>query len=88
MKKILFFFLTALFSIYSSQMLAKTVTITQDTPSQGTYEGAPVYVLLSTDKLTVKNGDIIWYVYTSTQTSAKSFTTSTQIDLSTLNADA
>ena len=82
MKKILFFFLTALFSIYSSQMLAKTVTITQDTPSQGTHEGAPVYVLLSTDKLTVKNGDIIWY-----ETSAKIFTTSTQIDLSTLNTD-
>ena len=51
------------------------------------HEGEPVYVLLSSDKLTVKNGDVIWWRYAPGGMSATSFTTQTQIDLSTLETD-
>ena len=83
MKKIFCFFLTIFLCVYSCQVLAKTVTITQDSPSQGTYEGYPLYILLSADKLTVNNGDRL-FRYNSTITV---YTKSSQVDLSTLEKE-
>ena len=82
MKKILRLFLITACCFCSCHLIAKTITITKNTPYIGLYNGKPYYILLSTDKLAVNSGDAIRWSGGGT-----SYGQATTVALSTLNKE-